>query len=235
MKKTLVLALFLIIGHFLASTILADASLTVFLLPYPSYTSKEMTTMANKITKPGKIAQNSFKYACNPVTVGVIATFGGFLGISDIDGQMLFPLKTSLEKLQVVIAPRITPLIMLGSTISHWEVDPGVAYKNYVFERKTDEQTDSTFWDVREGNSLDKRKVPLESLIIFAKPEHIYIPTGITLTQKSPNLVLPEIYVKHHTDITSSSLQALFFLHYFGPVSPLIKPLPTGYIQDVVY
>lgn len=233
---------FIVASLVLGGTLFGDPVIILFMHPYPFYQKQYLTVdeakkLHKKITKPGKLAKINLKRACPNIVAGVMSTYGGFLGISDASGQTTLPMSmvVPIPSLRIVVTPRLTPIVMFGHTIHHWEIDPGDPYDIYHIERKTDEQTGITFWQVEPGARLTDNRISLDTIVIFAKPEHVVIPIGISLTDDTPNYVLPDIYIKQQIDITKHALSSLFLLHYFGPVNPLITTRPKGYATRIVY
>ena len=190
----------------------ADPIISLFVRPYPN-----AHITAQKIKKVGKIARHMIEgIADYQITAGIFSTYAGYLNISDIDGQIIFPRKHANPIIQLVITTRITPVLMFEKTIHHWELVPGIPTQMYTFERKFDKETKTFYWDVQPAEPPENNIVPLSALVIFAKPRYFYIPTGITITDDNPNFILPSIYARKGIKITANALYVFNLSHFFG-------------------
>lgn len=221
--------LLIILGLAMHHVITADPVLTFFFRNYPEIGSIEQTL--NKLHRPHGIAKQHLHALMNPNPIGgIFVTYFGFLNASDSTGQVEFPRKQSKASFQLAISNKITPIMMFQNSISHWELNPGNPASLYSIELKEDEATKLSFWHVEkiplpEDNKLDAT----QSIIIIAKPHNIYIPTGITITQPTANLVLPDIYVKKGIMSTRNALYVLNLSLFFRPIDLLYKKEKTKY------
>jgi len=218
----------LFLSFILASTahqlIVASPVITVFLRPYPEAKPTEYAhDVNNKLQKPGKIAQYSLYDPMTHIPTSVFGTYSGYLALSDQLGQLTFPRKHQAPSLTLVVADKITPIMMLGNTIHHWEIEKDSQAAFYKFERKQDPETSLFYWDVQPTQAPADNILPMESIAIIAKPQHIVVPTGVTLTEDSPHLILPNIYVKRGIEKLSNALYLLNISQFFGPLDTLYK------------
>jgi hypothetical protein len=188
-------------------------------------------SLMNKLRKPHGIAKQTLTgllHHC-PIT-GIFSSYFGYLNASDHNGQTSFPRKQSKPLLHLVITNKITPIIMFQYTISHWELVPGTPAVMYSCEQKEDPETRLVFWDVKEEPLPSNNQIPLQdALIIIAKPTNIIVPTGITLTEQSANLILPEMYVKKGIQTTRNALYILDLSLFFQPINILYKKAKSSY------
>ncbi len=162
-------------------------------------------------------------------TSGIFATYGGFLNATTYGGLLTFPLKHTQPRLNLIITTHILPIVMFEQTIQHFEIVPGVPVDWYTLERITDDETGLTFWDTQKATPPSDNRIPLDSIVIIAKPENIYVPTGITITDSGANFFLPTIYAKSSIQITKNSLYLLNFAHLFGQVNMHHETRPLSY------
>lgn len=207
--------LFILLGiiNFINLDILCQETehiITFFAREYPT---------TNKTKKVSKI----------PINFGLFSTYAGYLAISDINGQIIFPRKTIKPSLNLLITDKVSPVFMLGNTIAYWQIDKDAQAKMYTIERKFDNQTQSYFWDVNEQESPKNNIIPLHTIIIFANPENIYVPTGITLTDDNPQLFLPNIYVKKEFAKVNNALFVLNIKPFFETLKKLYKISPLAH------
>lgn len=208
------------IPYFLCSSIpILGNTIALYLRPYP-YPKEETQKVTTKLRKAGKIAKHTINgLSGHPIVAGIIATYGGFLDISDQNGLIAFPRKHTAQKLYILITPQMTPITMFAQTIHHWELNPGIPAQMFLIEKKIDEQTQKPFFDVQEVPLPENNIIPLEALVLVAKPTNMYIPTGITITHKSENWMLPDIYTKKGINVVDNTLYLLNLSHLFKPVS----------------
>ncbi len=203
----------------------ADPIINLLIRPYP-----QPAIIMEKIKKPGKIARHTIEgFANYQIPAGIFATYAGFLTISDFDGQIIFPRKHKNPKIQVIITPEITPILMFEKTIHHWQLIPRVPAQMYTFEQKIDQETNTFYWEVKEESLPEDNIIPLSAIIIFAKPRYFYVPPGVTITNESPNLILPSIYAKRGIKITKNALYIFNLSHFFGNVYYRYKKQPKLY------
>ncbi len=225
-----ILAVFYLFGNLQAGPII-----TMFMEPYPLLPhSKEAQTLVDSLKKPGKIAKMRIRALNqNPLIKGIFSTYGGYVVMSDNDGQTSFPRKHVLPILYLLITNRMTPVMMAGKTIHHWEIEPDANAKMYKVERLHDDMEKFYYWDVQEVPLPADNRIPLESITILAKPDHIYVPEGTSLTQEVTNLVLPTIFVKKGIKINSNALYMLNVRQFFGQIRPIHEKGTIRYLSNL--
>lgn len=199
----------------------ADNIITYFLKPYPLTEHDAYSKKINrKLSKPGKIAKHTANGIINrPWIDGIFSSYAGFLEVSDDEGRTLFPRRHEEPKVTLLITSKITPIIMTGNTVHHWELEKGTPAYMVTIQREQDLTTNLYFWNVIEMDLPQNNIVPLDTVVLFAKPKNIYVPLGITLTSDSPHLVLPDIYIKKGINVVKRSLYVLNIKQFFGTIS----------------
>jgi|GEM_PF-568366 len=214
--------------------------ITFFAREYPTFV-KEATNFAKKKDKlehPSYPHMQKIKQLLDPdISNGIFATYHGYLTLSAPDGQISFPNHIDWNdnkppKLSLVITTRITPIMMLGNTIHHWELEEKTPAALYMFERTKDANSDIYYWNVTEEKIPEDLQI-YDAIVIFAKPDVIYVPTGVVLAENSPNLHLPDVYVKPEINKISNALYVLYLRHFFGPIRRSIKLEKTPH-RDVL-
>ena len=185
-----------------------------------SFNLNKPQTLAHSKTIISNILQETLK--SHPVS-SLCATYAGYVTFSSHDGQLVFPRKQQKESFNVVITPLIKPIIMLGATVHHFELIPNMPASAYTVERKQDHDTGLYYWDVKETAVPKNHILTLNSIILFAQPCDIYIPSGITLTDATPQLLLPDIYVRNSFNVTSNALHVLTINHFFEQLHRVYK------------
>ena len=214
----------------------AEQLITLFLKPYPVVSAQAASEkLAPKLDKFGKLANVQSKRNIPASVSGIFATYGGFLTVSDLNGEISFGRKHSTPSVYLLITEKISPIISAGNTISHWELEEDAPASMYRMEQKWDTQLKIHFWEVTQEPLPLNKRVPLESLTLFADPKYIYVPLGISLYQESPHLILPEVYVKQGINLTADALYVLNLTHYFGSIIPFYKKEKTRYTRHLTY
>jgi hypothetical protein len=186
--------------------------------------------MNNHLPRIGTIAHNTLHGLIQPcISSGIFATYAGFLNVSDCDGQVQFPRKQEQPLLHLLITDHITPIMINGMTVDHWELVPQKAANFYTIELKQDPETHLYFWQATHATLPANSIIPLDTIIIFANAHDIYLPTGITLADNTPNFVLPSLYIKEHVNITSLDLYVLNVKHFFSALRFLFQKQDSGY------
>jgi hypothetical protein len=126
------------------------------------------------------------------------------------------------EDLTLIITERIEPVLMLGNTIHHWTL-LSIPTAIYSVARKQDTRTKLFYWDVKPANKPENNIIPLTSIVLFAKPKNIIVPTGITITNDSQQLILPTLYATKNINDIAPALSVLKVRQFFGPISVINK------------
>lgn len=150
---------------------------------------------------------------------GIFTTYAGYISVSDYNGRIIFPRLQQSSRLYLIVTPEITPIMMIGNTIHHWELNKGEPVKIILAEQKEDHETGLLYWDLQEAPIPVDNVIPLASITILARPENIYIPLGATVTNPSPHLLLPDIYVKPGINKIAEALYMLNLNLFFGTLS----------------
>jgi hypothetical protein len=205
---------YIILIH-LPVTPLIAATLTLTFKPYPNV--KQVLT---NLKKPEKLAHLTLIRITEQAPIsGIMGTYAGFMQASNEDGQMIFPRKQTNTQLFLLVTPEIEPVLMFPHTVKEWKLIPQKKYSYFNITRTTDPETELTYWNVEEAALDPQHAIQVETLILLAQPTDLVIPTGITLTNKEPNLQLPTIYSQNSLDTTLEALTAMNIAYLFKPVN----------------
>jgi hypothetical protein len=229
------IAYFLLFGYLCAYQIIfCVPTITFFIRSYPEVPQEiSPEKLVNQLAAPGKLSAKAFKNNVlkNEVFNGIFSTYFGYLALSDFTGKVTFPRRTIEPSFKLLITQSIIPITMIGNTIHHWEINPAVPTELYTIERKQDSDTKAWFWQVQKGNLPKNNIITLDTIVLFAKPEKIYVPEGITLTDNNPQLFLPNIYAKKGLNIPARALWVLTVKHLFGSIPHEIKKYSDTYFS----
>lgn len=194
--------------------------ITFFLRPYPTAKPADPQKLNAMLHYPGTLARKAFKALLQTGTwQGVLATYMGYIAPSAYDGQILFPRMHQKPSVKLLITQMIEPVMMLGATVHHFVTLKTIPSKLYTITRKQDSDTGIFYWDTQEEQLPENRKISLDTIVLFAKPKNIKVPTGVTETTDSPMLVLPDVYATKTLNSTVSALRVLKIRNFFAPVT----------------
>lgn len=178
-----------------------DPVISFFMRHYP-----EQQAIMSLVKKPWKRTSQMHHYFDLQPFVGIYSTYGGMIQVSDMHGETTFPRKHNNNLIYLVITTEIIPIIMFHNTIHHWELNKKVPATVYQIEQKKDPESNILFWEVSIGSLPVNNILPLESIVIFAKPTNIYLPVGVSPSTESAHLLLPDIYVKKGINVVENTL-----------------------------
>jgi hypothetical protein len=183
MKRLIITMSLSIIAYYAVD---AGPTITFFVREYPTIS----------ISGPQKTV------AFTPDMESVFVAYAGYLTVSaHLTGMVQFPRKTIKPKFYILVTDRIDPILLAHNTVHHWELEPGVPVALYSVEKKYDTDSKTYYWLTKAENSPKNNLISLETIIIFAYPDHVVIPEGITITDPdTPNLILPDVYIKPGID-----------------------------------
>lgn len=219
----------IIASFFSAHTTRCGEVITFFVRAYPSgNVSTSPKTFNCDVTQPGKLSEYCLQAGMpTTITSGIFFSYAGFLSISTLNGQVIFPRKHDKPAdVQLLITDKLTPIHILKNTIDHWELETGTLADLYTIKRSWDNNAHLFYWTVSKAELPENKQIALNTIIMFAKPRHVYVPEGVTPTHGDPNLVLPDIYVKQAIKAPGNSLYLLNLRQFFGPTGMIQQKTP---------
>lgn len=212
----------------------AENVLTFFLNPYPQLLKKDQCDEAlATIAQPGRLAEYCVYGILDKKSIaGIFATYAGYLAISDDIGQITFPLLHRKPTVRVLITNRLTPIMMLGNTLHHWELDKDVPATMYAFDKEFDEMTQLYYWNAHAVELPKNGHITVDTVVILAKPHYIYVAEGLTpIEQPSPHYILPTMYVKKGINLAAHALYMLNLSNFYAPIKDLYKQGEARYLR----
>ncbi len=181
-------------------------------------------TLENYPTLPKKQTENKKDWSVSKKqTQGLYGSYFGYLSSSNPSGELIFPRKHQDSSFMLVIAKDITPIFMLENTVSTLQIPEKTACDYYSVERKKDAKTQLYFWNIQKSSLPKDRNLPLNSIILFAHPDDIYVPVGVSPTSNNPQICLPTIYVKDTVKVGENALAVLNIRRFFEPIQRTFK------------
>lgn len=216
--------------------VLEPRVVTFFFRPYPQMDQKAVEKLAQKLQSPGQISKYMLKslYFANRYIEGICCSYLGYIAVSNAVGQILFPQKQIRSPFKLLITTKIIPIMMIGATVHHWEMSTTDPVAFYSLDYKHDSETGLYFWDVKKEEPPANKIIPLETIIIFADPQWIYVPEGATVVQKQLITYLPDLYVKKGINRFSRALWLLTVRHFLGPVKFEDKKISNTYYSKMI-
>ncbi|HSW76631.1 MAG TPA: hypothetical protein VLG50_06285 [Candidatus Saccharimonadales bacterium] len=201
-----------------------DQVITFFLQKYPyvkstSHDPEFLKRYSKKVQQPGYLSNQIIKsHRTNSGVPGVMCLYGGRVALSDSNGQIIFPrLPQSVPKTYFLITTGIQPAYMIApATVHNWMIDPKHDSQMYLVQLKQDDQTKLYYFETSQVALPKDNNIPLNTIIIIGNPEEIFIPTGATFTDYSPNLTLPPVYIKKEFCFVYNSFYTLAIKQYFA-------------------
>ncbi len=229
-KKYSVVAYLLLFG----SNIYAAARINLYLENYP-FSAEKAQKMVDNLDQPHKIEQYKLEgqFDHQP-KVGIMATYAGFLDVSNVNGLLVFPRKHTGAEILLVITPEMEPEFMFGTTIHHWKLKASEPQAFFKMVRDYDKGTDTYFWNTTEVGAPENNILPADSLVIFARPKDVYVPTGITPTDNRENLTLPSVLIKKGADVIDNALFVLRISSFLRPIELIYKPEAKRYQDQLI-
>lgn len=203
--------------------------ITFFIQEAPFNAKNGANKFNDSVAIPGKLSSKIARSMVTYAHQGIFATYGGYLVVSDFNGQITFPRMQQKEEITLIITEKIEPVLMLGNTIHHWVLLNTIPSAVYSVSHKQDAHTKLYYWDVKPAKTPENNIIPLTSIVIFAKPKDIIVPIGITLSNNSPQLILPTIYATKNINELAPTLGVLKVRQFFGPLSITDKKENTTY------
>jgi hypothetical protein len=229
------IAYFLIFSY-LGSYQATLATINLFIRPYPEQKDPSLEKLQQHLETPGKLAAKTVKklFLSQAPHTGIFATYWGYLALSDFNGLLSFPRKHAKATFNLLVTPNINPIFMIGNTIHHWEIDRSVSSELYTITLRQDPSTKRWLWETKKSSLPKNNIISLNTIVLFAKPNALFVPLGVTLTTNNPQLVLPDIYAKKTMNIAKRALDVLMLKQFFGSLNKIMKQdSPTSFSEKL--
>lgn len=152
---------------------------------------------------------------------GLQASYLGYSCLSDSNGQIVFPRNQQSDTIYLLITPDMQAEFMMYPTlIHHWVPIKNQPAALYEMTHKKNEKLSVYYFETKKLDIKDYQASlhDLHNIIVlYAHPDHIDVPIGISLSNYSSNLILPELQA-HKVDIVKNSLYTLPIKQYFEPI-----------------
>ena len=233
------LSLLIISGSTLAQV--SPHVITFFVRPLPSEPSpaivkfiEEQKKFMGPETKLPPIMSNLINLPF--MQAGVYASYAGTITHSDRNGQIVFLRKSPDAALNLLVTDSIKPIPvdpLHPKTLFGFEVGQEAAAQMYLFERLQDPETEQYAWHVKPVPFDKEKRIPYDTIIVYANPHHVIVPLGPSATKKSENFVLPDFYVTERYNSAYNALRFLKVRHYFAPVAFNYSYLPSEFQRNI--
>lgn len=194
------------------------------------------------ISTPGAISESIIEQSLinNYLVNGIFVTYAGFFtysGFTNNNGQVIFPRRNKKPRIKILVTQMITPIFepainKPSATINHWELSNPNNSQFYICELKQDPDIKLYFWNTSQRRLPVNKIIPNDTLIIFADPENIIIPTGpIKIGINTPHFFLPDIFVSPKINRSLNALRFIKIKKYFAPIKIETQLDKQGYQQ----
>ena len=167
---------------------------------------------------------------------GMYASYAGTITHADRNGQIIFLRKSPDAKLNLLVTDSIKPIPvdpLQPKTLFGFEVGRDTPAQLYVFERLQDPETEQYAWHGTPVPFDRDKRIPYDTIILYANPHHVVVPIGPTATTVSENFVLPDFYVTEQFNSAYNALRFLKVRHYFAPVAFDYTYLPNEFQRTI--
>lgn len=199
-----------------------DSIISMFIRKYPYFKTKETSTFdrekySQKLKQPAYLYQSITQPRSQRDSAsGVMCLYGGQVALSDSNGQITFKRRQQISNIYLLVTSSITPAYIIApSTVHNWMIDPKTPSKLYFIQFKQDTDFNLYYFDAQPTQLPPDNNIPLNTIILIADPEYVYVPTGGTISEYSSNLLLPDIYLKRGFCFIYNQLYALAIKQYF--------------------
>lgn len=202
-----------------------NSVITFFLQPYPkikeSLNEKQISKYSKKLQQPGYLLKKIVKSTRIQNGVqGVMCMYLGYVNTSDNTGKVTFPRKQQYGSMNILITKGIKPIYMIApETVHNWMLDTSQPAKMYQFNVHHDEPSELFYINAKTVDLPKNNMITLDTVIIIADPKNVFIPNGATIIHYSPNLILPNIYIKKHFNFSYNALYTLSIKQYFEQIN----------------
>ncbi len=216
-------------------TIQTGPQIVVTLQPFSQQTKEASQEKFTKsLEKPGKVGSTLLRYGHHtPLQAGIFATYWGYLGVSDFNGKLSFIRHTVKPEVKLLVTQQIEPVMMFGTIVRHWMLKPGVPATLFSVKRKEDKDK-RLVWATQELPVDYEKPISLDTIVLFAHPSKLHIPTGEQPARRDPNLILPPIFAKRGIEKTANALRVLTMRHFFSPVRFVEKKVNNTYYSELL-
>jgi len=188
---------------------------------------------------PGKILKSAVKQTLNPRLYysGIYANYAGATTTSDAQGQITFERGTPEPRFHVLVTEDLKEVpidAFKDKTLYGFAPDPKAPSALYLFEREIDPETGLLQWRVSHERLNRKKRLSIDTIILFANPDDLIVPLGTTNTIMSESFILPDFYITSHNNNVINAFRFLKVRHFFAPVKFEHKYQPDSYQRKIV-
>ena len=206
-----------------------NSTINLFLHKYPQFKDKLNEEQVSKYSKKLQQPDYLFKKIVKSTRVatgakGIMGIYLGFVSLSDHNGQMIFPRKQHKPEVNFLITKAIKPVYMIApETVHNWMLDPTQPTEMYRFALQHDAPTGLYYVDTKKTDLPHDHMISLDTIVMIANPKNVFVPEGATITHDSPNLILPNIYIRKNFNFEYNALYTLSIKQYFEQINQEYK------------
>lgn len=202
-------------------------NLVLFMGPQVATPVDETNVLPPDASDMEKVLKVRLKKTVTPPFSGAYITYYGSVTTIDELGKAIFPRRGNDEEVTLVVTKGIRPIVIQGNTVEQLKRKKKTAAAYYLFKRTTNEN--GCFWEVSKLPLPENRVIPPLALILYARPEDIFVPEGVFTASCGPDLVLPTIYPTRKFNGYLNALSFMKISKYFAPIHKTYKYLKDRY------
>lgn len=220
-KKSIFVVMIFITGRLQAAP---EQIISLFVKKYPYFKkSKNSNRMLQKLQQPNYITNKVIKKFTNAVE-GIMFLYAGNIATSNRLGQVVFPCLQQSRNINILVTPQVTPAYTIApATLQNWLVPENVATAWYEVTLKFDKDSQLYYHETTKSTLPQDRKIPLNTIILIASPEDIYIGEGGSIVNPSSSILLPDIFIRRSFCFVYNSLFNLAIKQYFDQTTQTEK------------
>lgn len=221
---------YLVIIGYSASIYTINSKIILFLDKYPKIkipdNNETTESLSKKLKQPAFVYKKKWqKKRLSSGAKGIMAMYLGDSSLSDKNGQLIFPRGHQKPVVNLLVSQGIQPVFIIApATVHNWMLDKNKLAKMYQFKFDKDDQTKLYYIEATEIPLPQDSMIPLETIVIIANPESVFVPLGATISQYSSNFILPNVYIKKDFDYSYNVLYTNSMKQYFDSVRAQYKP-----------
>ncbi len=154
---------------------------------------------------------------------GIYFSYFGYVAATGIDGQVVFPRRHQKPSFTLIVTTDAQPVFMASNTIAFWQLHKNADYACYSIVKTQDAETKKWLWQVKKVSPPKNTELPVETIIVFANPEALYVPEGVTLSDSNQQLVLPPMYATQKIERPTASFKLLEVRNFFQSLGTTYK------------
>jgi len=178
-----------------------------------------ISTLVPYLGNPQKLNRATIRQRISSETTsGIEVLYAGRITTSDFNGEVILPRLHDEDFINLIIVPRISPLVRHGVTVEYINLGPLKYATWYTIRRINDQEHNRLFWNIQR--QPPQEKIPPYAIVILTEPSTIILEEGVYLAEKGDHLALPDIYVSPSMNIAEHAARVIPDNRFFTQTQP---------------